>query len=82
MEQYFYFDSEIGFITFETEKEAIDAANEVLDEVRQEAIYDGEWPEWVESICYGKINGLAISALQEDGESYEYTVKKIIDGQP
>jgi hypothetical protein len=78
MHKYFYYDSESGFDTFETEQEAIETANKMIDEARQEAIYDGEWPEWVDSICYGKITGLSVADLQEDGESYEYSLK----GQP
>ena len=78
MDKYFYYDSESGFDTFETEQEAIDLANNMIAEAREEAIYDGEWPEWVDSICYGKITGFSVADFQNDNESCDYSLK----GQP
>lgn len=57
MSKYFSYDQECGFEWHETEEEAIQAAQDYIDDYRSNA-GDG-WSEAVESVCWGLIKQVA-----------------------
>lgn len=67
---YFVFSSE-GVDFFQTEKEARDEVEALIDLYRKEADYDGEWSGEVESICWGKVIGRATEVKHSD-ECYDF----------
>ncbi|MGL5480363.1 MAG: hypothetical protein ACRDC7_00605 [Aeromonas veronii] len=57
MKRYFAYDPDSGFETFDTEQEAIDFANGVIDDYRDAA--DEGWDEMVEQVCWGEVKQVA-----------------------
>lgn len=75
----YFVDNSDGFYLYDTEKEALEAANEEIAMWRKEARYDGEWPEEVENITYGVILGRSAPIEHDDDGQigYDYQMMKI-----
>lgn len=63
MYQYFAYDPDVGFETFKTKQEAIDFANSVIDEYRENS-GDG-WDEIVGQVCWGEIKQKAMMTNEQ-----------------
>lgn len=72
---WYYYDPEDGFVQVSTEEEARSRAAEAIDLYRDDARFDGEWPDDVEHVCWGRIVECATEA--EDGEdSVDYELRR------
>lgn len=72
--RYFAYDPDTGFETFETEQEAINFANDVIDDYRDNA-GDG-WDEIVGQVCWGEIKQVALMTDKQPapkGGDFDYT---------
>ena len=67
MTERFFCRSDEFYKEFTTEQEAKDAATELLHQCRIEARNEGEWPEEVDSIIWGKI--LGVTMYRQESES-------------
>lgn len=65
MKRYFAYDPDMGFETFATEQEAINFANEVIDDYRDAA--DEGWDDLVEQVCWGEVKQVAIMDSKKPG---------------
>ena len=54
---WFSYSADAGFSEFKTFQEAINSSRDELNEYRNEAVHDGEWPEEVAFIRFGAILG-------------------------
>lgn len=57
---WFSYSAEMGLKTHATEAEAMASAESELHEYREHA--DEGWPEGVESVCWGRLHGMAVLA--------------------
>lgn len=74
MYQYFAYDPDVGFETFKTKQEAIDFANSVIDEYRENS-GDG-WDEIVGQVCWGEIKQQAMMTDEQPAppeSGFDYT---------
>jgi hypothetical protein len=74
MKRYFAYDPDAGFETFKTEQEAIDFANTIIDDYRDNA-GDG-WDEIVGQVCWGEIKQVAMMTNQQPappGRDFDYS---------
>lgn len=55
MNTYFVYSADNGFETFATAAEAESAAEDIINQYREDACEDG-WDEDVESVCWGNIS--------------------------
>jgi len=54
---YFVMNTERDVDFFDTEKEAKEYINKILEEEREDAILQGSWWEDINNICWGKVLG-------------------------
>ena len=73
-DRYFSYSTDMGFEEFATQQEAIDCSNVQINGYRDDAIRDDEWPDEVDSVCWGVILGRSkeIDTSNEDHESVDY----------
>ena len=67
--KYFCYDSDTGFDTFKTEREASEAAQEAIDSYRDDAFYG--WNEEVNSVCWGEIKQEAVKTNEKTTKEAE-----------
>ena len=70
----FFVNTGDGFDFYNTEEEAIQAAQDAIDDWRDAC--DPEWPEEVENVCWGKVLGTSIGHESEDGKYIEYELSE------
>lgn len=73
-DRYFSYSTDLGFEEYPTRDEAIECANIQIKHYREDAIRDDEWPDEVDSVCWGVILGRSkeIDTSNEDHESVDY----------
>lgn len=73
-DRYFSYSTDMGFEEYPTRDEAIECANIQIKHYREDAIRDDEWPDEVDSVCWGVILGRSkeIDTSDEDHESVDY----------
>ncbi len=53
--KWFCYSQEDGFVLYETEVEAMSAANSIIETYREDAVDNGEWDDAVLCVCYGLV---------------------------
>ncbi len=74
-ERYWSYDDNDGLQWHDTAEAAESAAQEALTLYRLEADGDGEWPDGVDSICWGEVRGRIVEttgSTEEYGEEREW----------
>jgi hypothetical protein len=78
---WFTFDRDDGFMLHESEQHAKEYAQKLIDGWRDLAREDNEWPEDVDSVCYGQIVGkarpLRVEYEHDDRETFDYELKSV-----
>ena len=73
MPLYFCYDKEEGFETFTSQEAAETEATNRFLAWKDQAIADGEWSDYAESVCWGKLIGdfyLTEEPAGDDGKVY------------
>ena len=63
----------VGYYTFESLAEAVEYAESMLADARDNARAEGEWGEEETAICYGAVIGEAVEVRTAEG-GYEYFI--------
>lgn len=83
-DRYFSYSTDLGFEEYPTRDEATECANTQIKYYREDAIRDDEWPDEVDSVCWGVILGRSkeIDTSNEDHESVDYKLYTTPQPQP
>ena len=76
--KYFSYDPQVGAKLHKTEAEARAKAEKIFEYEQDAAGVDGEWSDYVDMICYGKVIGrvqVTDTRIDDDGaEGVEYGI--------
>lgn len=73
--RFFCHSEDAGYNEFDTLDKAVECADSMLDDARQNAQFDGEWREEETSIRYGTVIGEAVEVRTDEG-GYEYFISR------
>lgn len=75
--KYFAYDPECGPEFFESKEQAIEYCNQALEIAQECAQFDNEWPEWVDSICWGEIKQIASECNIGKDNTCDYEMRDV-----
>lgn len=73
--RFFCHSEEAGYNEFDSLAEAVECAESMLTDARDNARFEGEWREEETAICYGAVIGEAVEVKNDEG-SYDYFISR------
>jgi hypothetical protein len=73
MAKRFFVDTGAGIEYCETQSQAIALAEQAIEHWREQC--DPEWPDEVDSVCWGEVKGESVPVALQDGECFDWVMR-------